>query len=57
MRRASYRGSHASRWLAGFLWVNAVRSELRSEWYPTPAGKTLAETGAPAWAVEAFERL
>jgi hypothetical protein len=41
----------------GFLGVNAFRSELRTEWFPAPAVKTLAETGAPAWAVEAFERL
>ena len=31
--------------------------ELRSEWFPAPAVKTLAETGAPDWAVEAFDRL
>ncbi len=37
--------------------MNAFRSELRTEWFPAPAVKTLAETGAPAWAVEAFERL
>jgi hypothetical protein len=41
----------------GFLGVNAFRSELRTGWFPAPAVKTLAETGAPAWAVEAFERL
>jgi hypothetical protein len=35
----------------GFLGVNAFRSELRTEWFPAPAVKTLAETGAPAWAV------
>ena len=39
------------------VWVNAFRSELRSEWFPAPAAKTLAETGAPRWAVEAFDRL
>lgn len=39
------------------VWVNAFRSELRSEWFPAPAVKTLAETGAPMWAVEAFEGL
>ncbi len=39
------------------VWVNAFRSELRSEWFPAPAAKTLAQTGAPAWAVEVFERL
>jgi len=37
--------------------LNVFRSELRTEWFPAPAVKTLAETGAPAWAVEAFERL
>jgi hypothetical protein len=41
----------------GFLGVNAFRNELRSEWLPAPAVKTLAETGAPTWAVEAFDRL
>jgi hypothetical protein len=40
------------------VWVNSFGPrELRSEWFPTPAAKTLAETGAPDWAVEAFERL
>jgi hypothetical protein len=39
------------------VWVNAFRSELRSAWFPAPVAKTLIETGAPAWAVEAFERL
>jgi hypothetical protein len=37
--------------------VNAFCSELRTEWFPAPAVKTLAETGAPDWAVEAFDRL
>jgi hypothetical protein len=37
--------------------VNAFRSELRSDWFPAPAAKTLAETGAPTWAVETFDRL
>jgi hypothetical protein len=37
--------------------VNAFRSELRSEWFPAPAVTTLAETGAPMWAVEIFDRL
>jgi hypothetical protein len=31
--------------------------ELHSEWFPAPAAKMLAETGAPSWAVEAFDRL
>ena len=40
------------------VWVNSFGPrELRSEWFPAPAVKTLAETGAPAWAVEAFDRL
>jgi hypothetical protein len=40
------------------VWVNSFGPrELRSEWYPAPAVKTLAETGAPDWAVDAFERL
>ena len=40
------------------IWVNSFGPrELRSEWFPAPAVKTLAETGAPAWAVEAFDRL
>ena len=34
-----------------------IPPELRSEWFPAPAAKTLAETGAPIWALEAFERL
>jgi hypothetical protein len=38
-------------------WVNAFRGELRSQWFPAPAVKTLAEAGAPAWAVEIFGRL
>jgi hypothetical protein len=40
------------------VWVNSFGPrELRSEWFPAPAAKTLAESGAPDWAVEAFERL
>jgi hypothetical protein len=40
------------------VWVNSFGPrELRSEWFPAPAVKTLAATGAPGWAVEAFERL
>ena len=39
------------------IWVNSYRRELRSEWFPAPAVRTLAETGAPFWAVEAFDRL
>ena len=40
------------------VWVNSFGPrELRSEWFPAPAVKTLAETGAPRWAVEAFNRL
>jgi hypothetical protein len=40
------------------VWVNSFGPrELRSEWFPAPAARTLAEAGAPAWAVEAFDRL
>jgi hypothetical protein len=40
------------------VWVNSFGPrELRSEWFPAPAVKTLAETSAPRWAVEAFDRL
>jgi hypothetical protein len=40
------------------VWVNSFGPrELRSEWFPAPAARTLAETSAPAWAAEAFERL
>ena len=39
------------------VWVNAFRGELRSEWFPAPAVRTLAEAGAPRWAVEIFGRL
>ena len=40
------------------VWVNSFGlRELRSEWFPAPAVKTLAETGAPRWAGEAFDRL
>ena len=40
------------------VWVNSFGPrELRSKWFPAPAAKTLAETGAPDWAVEAFDRL
>ena len=34
------------------VWVSAYGPrELRSEWFPAPAAKTLAETGAPDWAL------
>jgi len=39
------------------VWVNAFRGELRSEWFPAPAARTLAEAGAPQWAVAIFGRL
>jgi hypothetical protein len=38
------------------VWVNAFRGELRSEWFPAAAARTLAEAGAPQWAVEIFGR-
>jgi len=39
------------------VWVSAFGNWLRSEWFPAPGFRTLAEAGAPAWAVEIFERL
>jgi len=39
------------------VWVSAFGNSLRAEWFPAPAFRTLAEAGAPAWAVEIFERL
>ncbi len=48
LRNAGWRG----------VWVNSFGPrELRSEWFPAPAAKMLAETGAPTWAVEVFDRL
>lgn len=39
------------------VWVNAFRNEFRSEWFPAPPLKTLAEADAPRWAIEIFDRL
>jgi hypothetical protein len=39
------------------VWVNAFRGELRTQWFPAPAARRLAEVGAPGWAVELFECL
>lgn len=40
------------------VWVNSFGPrELRSEWFPAPAAKMLAETGAPSWVVEIFDCL
>jgi hypothetical protein len=39
------------------VWVNAFGGELRTQWFPAPAARQLAETGAPGWAVDAFDRL
>jgi hypothetical protein len=39
------------------VWVNPFGRELRAEWFPTTAVKTIAEAGAPIWLVEIFERL
>ena len=36
------------------VWVNAFRGELRTQWFPAPAARQLAEVGAPEWAVETF---
>ncbi len=45
----------ASGW--GGVWVNAFRGELRTQWFPAPAARRLAEVGAPGWAAETFDRL
>src|SRR6185369_10609270 len=29
------------------VWVNAFRGELRTQWFPAPATRQLAEVGAP----------
>jgi hypothetical protein len=39
------------------FWVNSFGRELRAEWFPGAAVRTIAETGAPSWVVETFERL
>jgi hypothetical protein len=39
------------------VWVNSYRAELRSQWFPAPAVKTITQTGAPPWAVEIFDGL
>ena len=31
----------------GGVWVNAFRGELRTQWFPAPAARQLAEVGAP----------
>jgi hypothetical protein len=41
----------------GGVWVNAFGGELRTQWFPAPAARQLAEVGAPGWAVEIFDRL
>jgi len=39
------------------VWVNAFRGELRTQWFPAPAARRVAEAGAPGWAAEIFEYL
>jgi hypothetical protein len=40
------------------VWVYAYGPrELRSEWFPAPAVKTITQTGAPIWTVEVFDHL
>jgi len=40
------------------VWVSAYGPrDLRSEWFPAPAVKTITGTGAPLWAVETFDLL
>jgi hypothetical protein len=37
--------------------VSAFARELRSQWFPAPPIRTLAEAGAPGWAIQVFDRL
>lgn len=38
------------------VWVSAFGAqELRSRWFPAPAFRAIAQTGAPIWAVDIFE--
>jgi hypothetical protein len=39
------------------VWMNLFGRELRAEWFPAASIRTIAETGAPIWLVEIFERL
>jgi hypothetical protein len=39
------------------VWVNSFGRELRAEWFPAAAVRTIAETGAPIWLEEIFVRL
>ena len=39
------------------VWVNAFGRELRTQWFEAPAARTLAEAGAPEWAVAVFDDL
>jgi hypothetical protein len=39
------------------VWVNAFRGELRTQWFPAPAARRVAEAGACGWAAEIFECL
>jgi hypothetical protein len=37
--------------------VNSYGAELRSDWFPIPAVKTIAQVGAPPWAAGVFDSL
>ena len=39
------------------VWVSAFGNRLRREWFPAASFRTLAECGAPAWAIAIFDRL
>ena len=39
------------------VWVNAFARRLHTEWFPVPGFRTLAEAGAPEWAIAVFDRL
>ena len=39
------------------VWVNAFGRELRTQWFPAPAARALAEAGAPEWSAVIFDDL
>ena len=39
------------------VWVSAFGNFLRREWFPAPAFRTIAATGAPQWAAQIFDAL
>ena len=39
------------------VWVSAFGGQLRTHWFPAPAVTSLADAGAPPWAIGVFDRL